>query len=78
MTFVHSITVSPKDRAITEAIAVLARNLGLDIVAEGVETDQQLAFFNCKICDEIQGNYYYKPMSTAQMEELLLRQNIVI
>ena len=74
MTFVHGISISAKDEAITKAIIVLARNLGLEIVAEGVETDRQLAFFNHKMCDEIQGFYYFRPMPSAEVEKLLLEE----
>lgn len=63
--------VSDKDEAITKAIIVLARNLGLSVIAEGVETKQQIAFLNQQLCDEIQGYYYYKPMPVQKIEELL-------
>lgn len=68
---VHGIAVSEKDEAITKAIIVLARNLGLNIVAEGVETKQQVSFLNKQMCDEIQG-YYYRPMPREEIEKLLL------
>jgi len=74
MTFVHGIAVSEKDEAVTKAIIVLARNLGLNIVAEGVETKNQVAFLNQQMCDEIQGFFYYKPMPAEDMERLMREQ----
>ncbi len=71
MAFVHGIAVSDKDEAITKAIIVLAKNLGLQTIAEGVETKQQLAFLNHRMCDEIQGYYYHKPLPANEIEALL-------
>ncbi|MGI6451620.1 MAG: putative bifunctional diguanylate cyclase/phosphodiesterase [Desulfitobacteriia bacterium] len=68
MPFIRGIAVSSKDEAITKAIIVLARNLGLNIVAEGVETWQQLTFLQRQMCDEIQGYYYYKAMPKEEVE----------
>ena len=71
MSFVHGISVSEKDEAITKAIIVLAKNLGLQTTAEGVETEQQCTFLNQRVCDEIQGFYYYRPMPPEDIEDLL-------
>ncbi len=76
MPFVQGINVSDKDEAITKAIIVLAKSLGLGVIAEGVETETQLSFLSQRMCDEIQGFYYYKPMP-AQEVEALLRNHVV-
>ena len=71
MSFIHGISESEKDEAITKAIIVLAKNLGIKTIAEGVETEQQRTFLNQRMCDEIQGFYYYRPMPPEEIEELL-------
>lgn len=71
MPFVQGINVSDKDEAITKAIIVLARSLGLNVIAEGVETETQLSFLSRSMCNEIQGYYFYKPMPAHALEELL-------
>ncbi|MGV8907232.1 MAG: putative bifunctional diguanylate cyclase/phosphodiesterase [Acetobacterium sp.] len=71
MTFVQGLDTSVKDEAITKAIIILAKNMGLKTIAEGVETKNQLDFLNSRMCDEIQGFYYYKPMPAHEIEKLL-------
>jgi EAL domain-containing protein (putative c-di-GMP-specific phosphodiesterase class I) len=53
--FVHEIESSQADRAIISAVIGMARGLGLRVVAEGVETEGQLAFLRQHGCDEVQG-----------------------
>ncbi len=71
MQFVRGIEGSTKDQAITKVIINLAKNLGLKVIAEGVETENQLDFLNRKMCDEVQGFYFYKPMPPEQVEAVL-------
>ena len=71
MQFIRSIEESEKDKAITEVIINLAKSLGLGVVAEGVETANQLEFLEMKKCDEVQGYYYYRPGPVEDIEELL-------
>lgn len=73
MQFVQGIEGSAKDQAITKVIINLAKSLGLKVIAEGVETAPQLEFLNQKMCDEVQGFYYYKPMPASEVE-VILRQ----
>lgn len=75
MSFVQGINVNHKDEAIINVIIVLAKNLGLKVIAEGVETKEQLEFLEEQMCDEIQGYYYYKPMSATHIEELMVKIN---
>ena len=71
MEFIHGIEGSEKDKAITKVIIDLAKSLGLEVLAEGVETESQLEFLNRKRCDYVQGYYYYKPMPAEEIEKLL-------
>jgi diguanylate cyclase (GGDEF)-like protein len=71
MPFVHGINVNNKDESITKAIIVLAKNMNMGLIAEGVETQAQLEFLTQRLCDEIQGYYFYKPMPASEMEKLL-------
>lgn len=69
--FVQGIGINDKDESITQAILVMAKSMGLDVIAEGVETEDELNFLIQNKCDEIQGYYYYKPMPAAQVSELI-------
>lgn len=69
--FVRGIEGSDKDRAITQVIINLAKSLHMKIVAEGVETPGQLAYLSERMCDEVQGFYYYRPMPAEEVEKLL-------
>lgn len=74
MPFIHGIDMGPKDQAITKSIIVLAKSLGLGVIAEGVETKTQHDFLTQRMCDEIQGFYHFKPMCAADFEKLLIKQ----
>ena len=74
MPFIQGINRDEKDEAITKAIIVLAKNMGMDIIAEGVETVQQQAFLSQQQCDVMQGYYYYKPMPEKEIEKILWQQ----
>lgn len=74
MPFVHGIDMGSKDKAITTSIIVLAKSLGLGVIAEGVETKTQHEFLTQKMCDEIQGFYHFKPMCSSEFERLLKLQ----
>lgn len=74
MPFIQGIDVSSKDEAITTSIIVLAKSLGMSVIAEGVETKNQNDFLTRGMCDEIQGFYYYRPMPAGEMEKLLRKQ----
>jgi diguanylate cyclase (GGDEF)-like protein len=68
--FIKDIHTDADDAAIVAAIIAMARNLGLSVVAEGVETRQQLAFLKRYACDHYQGYFFSKPISA---EELVIR-----
>lgn len=60
-----------KNKAIISTVINLGKNLGLSIVAEGVETMEQLDFVKKEGCDLVQGYFYYKPMPIYEFEKLL-------
>ena len=64
--FVHDMMQSPNDRVIVSAVLSLARELGLDAVAEGVEDIDQLTFLQEKGCPLVQGYYIGRPMPAAE------------
>ncbi len=68
--FVRDATVDPDDAAIVMAIITLAHNLRLRVVAEGVETEEQLRFLQLLRCDEIQGYFFSKPLSAEKLVSL--------
>jgi EAL domain-containing protein (putative c-di-GMP-specific phosphodiesterase class I) len=61
--FVGDITTDPDDAAITSTIITMAHSLDLNVIAEGVETPEQLAFLRSQGCDEIQGHWFSLPLS---------------
>lgn len=72
MQFVQGIESNEKNKVITMVIINLAKSLGMNVLAEGVETKTQLDFLNKKMCDNVQGYFYYKPMPADEMEKILL------
>lgn len=76
MSFVRQITQNPKARSIMRAIIDMGHQLGMKLVAEGVETAEQLDFLkNCK-CDFIQGYYFSKPLRKEAFIEMLENANL--
>ncbi|MGH8183931.1 MAG: EAL domain-containing protein [Rhodanobacteraceae bacterium] len=71
--FVGDITTDPDDAAITSTIITMAHSLQLKVVAEGVETAEQLAFLRAQGCDEIQGYWVSRPLTAAACLEFLDR-----
>ncbi|WOT05474.1 EAL domain-containing protein [Shewanella youngdeokensis] len=73
--FLIDIATNSADQAITSSIIELARNLKLDVVAEGVETHEQLEQVFSRGCYVIQGYYFAKPMPIAALEEYMVVQS---
>ena len=61
--FVRGIGTNPDDEKIVEAVVRLGQSLGLRVVAEGVETEDQMSFLRDRACDEIQGFLLSKPLA---------------
>lgn len=68
--FVSNITEDEHNQAIVKAIIGLSHNLGLRVVAEGVETEAQKAFLRENKCDILQGYYLSKPIKASEVEAL--------
>ena len=71
MGFVKKIGKDQKSDAIVVSIIDLAHRMGMKVVAEGIENQQQSDFLRAYGCDYLQGFYYYKPMSAEEFSKLL-------
>lgn len=71
---VDGIAESDTDRDIVQAIIMMSTALGLHTIAEGVEDENQLRLLTSLGCDEIQGYYFGKPVSSDEFEELYLKE----
>lgn len=71
--FMRDVTVDPDDAAIVQAIMGMAHSLNLNVIAEGVETEEQLKFLLEVRCKEIQGYIYSKPVPALEFTKLLQR-----
>src|SRR5690606_38504637 len=72
--FIRDLPANGEDAAITRAIIDLAHSLGLRVIAEGVETVEQLAFLRAQQCDEVQGFLISRPAPAEVIAELLVEQ----
>jgi diguanylate cyclase (GGDEF)-like protein/PAS domain S-box-containing protein len=70
--FIAELASSGSSRPLIQTIIVLAHNMGLSVVAEGVETREQLNILRALGCDKVQGHLFGEPMSAAAVEEQLL------
>jgi diguanylate cyclase (GGDEF)-like protein/PAS domain S-box-containing protein len=70
-TFVRDISTDADDATLTRAIINLAQNLRLNVVAEGVETEAQLAFLCLNGCDEMQGYLFARPTTAEECGRML-------
>ena len=73
--FVQDLPTHPEDQAITRAIIDMGKTLHLKIVAEGVETEDQVTFLRASLCDEIQGFHFSKPIAADQFFDLWGKQD---
>jgi diguanylate cyclase (GGDEF)-like protein/PAS domain S-box-containing protein len=69
--FVNDLTVDADDAAIVVSIISLAHSLRLQVIAEGVETAEQLAFLRAHGCDQVQGYYFSRPIEPDAFERML-------
>jgi diguanylate cyclase (GGDEF)-like protein/PAS domain S-box-containing protein len=77
--FVRELQHNPNEETIVKTIISMAHNLNLKVVAEGVETKEQLLFLQQHLCDQGQGYFFSKPMSASELKEQLFEvQQMVI
>jgi diguanylate cyclase (GGDEF)-like protein/PAS domain S-box-containing protein len=69
--FIRQITTTPDETTIVSAIISMGQSLKLRVIAEGVETPQELAFLKIHQCDEAQGYYFSRPVPHEQFAKLL-------
>lgn len=70
-TFIKDVAHGIGDAPIAKAVILLAHSMGLRVIAEGVETSEQLAFLRAHGCDQMQGYYFSRPVPAEQVEQLL-------
>lgn len=73
--FVRDIMLDPSAAAIVASIIAMAHNLNLQVIAEGVESEEQVHFLKEHLCDEIQGYYYSPPVPVSVLQKLLEDHN---
>ena len=73
--FVKDVQIDSDDTQIVSAIIMMGKKLGLEIVAEGVETKEQLEFLKSQGCHLMQGYYFSEPVKEIEIEEMLDRYN---
>ena len=69
--FVHHIMANANDAIVVRTVIRMAKSLKHRIIAEGVETQEQLAFLQAAGCDEGQGYYFSRPVASHQFAKLL-------
>jgi sensor c-di-GMP phosphodiesterase-like protein len=69
--FVSNIGIKPADTLIVQTIIGMANNLGMDIIAEGVETEEQRAFLELHGCHNFQGNLIGRAMPLVEFERFV-------
>ena len=74
--FVDGLGQEAEDTVIVSGTISLAHNLGLEVIAEGVEREEQLALLREMRCDQAQGHYFSKPLSSEAAGELLAKGSL--
>jgi EAL domain-containing protein (putative c-di-GMP-specific phosphodiesterase class I) len=69
--FVRELPDREDNRAIARAVISLGRSLNLNVIAKGVETENQLNLLRDNACHEIQGYHYSKPVSPSELEQVI-------
>ena len=69
--FISGIQDNAQDAVITKVVISMAHSLGLQVIAEGVETEAQCEFLRANMCDEIQGYFFSRPIPKEEIETLL-------
>jgi EAL domain-containing protein (putative c-di-GMP-specific phosphodiesterase class I) len=71
LSFVRGATTDPNDASVVTAVIAVAHSLDLRVVAQGVESDEQVALLRSLGCDEVQGFLWSPPVPAAECESLL-------
>jgi diguanylate cyclase (GGDEF)-like protein len=69
--FIDGLPTDENNKVVASAVFSLGQKLNLRVIAEGVETDDQLAFLRDNNCDEMQGYHFSRPIAAQEIEELL-------
>ncbi|HAV78838.1 MAG TPA: diguanylate cyclase [Anaerolineae bacterium] len=69
--FIQDIKINEKSESLIKAIITMARSIGLEVVAEGVEEEEQLAFLNLHLCDQVQGYLLGHPIAADELTKSL-------
>ncbi|MGA8262275.1 MAG: EAL domain-containing protein [Arenicellales bacterium] len=64
--FIHDVVHETEDQSLTDAVIAVGKSLGLTVIAEGVETEDQARFLRSRACDQFQGFYLNRPMPAEQ------------
>ena len=74
--FMENMMLSDKGKLILEQVVAMSNKLGLELLAEGVETKEQVDLLRSIGCDQVQGYYYAKPMPAEEVFALLKEKNV--
>ena len=69
--FIKDIATNADDRSIISAVTAMAHSMNIRVLAEGVETEEQMTFLDAAHCDEIQGFLFSRPLPACDFEELI-------
>jgi EAL domain-containing protein (putative c-di-GMP-specific phosphodiesterase class I) len=72
--FIRNVTTDSDDAVIVNSVIGLAHDLRLEVIAEGVENEEQLAYLRESGCDRVQGYYFSEPLPAEDFSELLKRE----
>ncbi|WP_176442317.1 EAL domain-containing protein [Noviherbaspirillum humi] len=76
--FIADVTVNRANKAIVRAVVAMGKALGLNLVAEGVESDEQMQFLQSVSCNEVQGSYFSGPLPPREFAELLRQDEALL
>ncbi len=74
--FITDICNTERDSILVDTIIMMAKNLGLKVIAEGVEKEEEVAYLSSRGCTVYQGYYYCKPIPSEDFEQLLIQGKI--
>ncbi len=74
--FMRNIPFDPEDLSLVRSIISISQNLGMTVLAEGVETEEQLSFLRESGCDEYQGYLFSRPVAAEKIEALLQQKSV--